>query len=521
MPAISKWRRCVVFCQRQRNTLSDRSRHFGTSVVNTIAIINAASMTPHLATMQPSTEKAMDTTTPATSTLTLAFASFILLNKPPELSATEFIYYLRGCVQKDPASRTSHLHHLSNDAYWRNIVEDKDLKILELDQKLVDATIENRRLTEQLKRKRDDDDNDNIGGPKPKKAKPQPAAEETTIDHDALIKWQPVQKIYASISSGGNLFTALRSLHHAADAQTIALRTTTLCKALSSKIDTLTRQPNDDTPPPQPPQDARRTRLSDAKRRSLDAAWVTDVTTALDDAFRRLFMAITRLQDITQSDPSSADTCTSVACAVTELVCSILDSIHAASQEHARTPHTCTRDIRSGVTNILQSFLATLAAASTNNNPQSDITENILYTIVEAAGKCLCLPSTSPAAEKAARKETAAYILELLKVAVPLYRSQLANHAVDSTDANVTATASPVLELAKRRFHDAVMKGLFGERKTPSWDDLAIGAKDATADSGRKWGGVDMQEEFVFVDEEGFAEGVWKILDLEDFALVW
>ncbi|KAF3908590.1 hypothetical protein ABW21_db0209538 [Orbilia brochopaga] len=397
--------------------------------------------------MQPAIEKTKDATgsdDSAMSTLTLAFASFVLLNKPPELSATEFIYYLRGCVQKDLTSKTGHLRHLSNETYWRNVCRDKDSRILDLDQKLIDATIENNRLAEQLKRKRDDDDV--ASGDTLKKAKVDQVPLED-ISQDPLIKWQPVPKTYENLSS--------------------------------------------DT--------------AAAKRRMIDAAWVADVTHAIDDVFRRLLMAITRLQ----STCSQLDSCThtSIASAVTDLVCEILESFHLASQAYANFnpsgPDIRARDIRSGVTTTLQSFLSTLAATSTNNSSTTlpaEITENILFIITEAAGKCLCMSAgtsthASHAIEKAARKQTAGYILELLRVAVPIYRDHVTASAVDGR-------ASPILEITKRRFHDAVMKGLFGNpTETPSWSDLTAWAKEAAAD--------------------GFAEEVWKLLDLDDFALVW
>ncbi|KAK6350085.1 hypothetical protein TWF696_006332 [Orbilia brochopaga] len=479
--------------------------------------------------MQSPAERAKEAaspTPPAISTLSLAFASFIILNKPPELSATEFIYYLRGCVQKDPSSRTGHLRHLSNESYWRNICEDKDLKILELDQKLIEANMEIQRLTELLKRKRDDDDSI-AKAPKSKKAKtshPEPV--DALVDR--LIEWQPLKrrkKTHSKPSSGTKVLTFLEVHHHVGRISNIPIRITRLCKALSVKIHSLVQAPRDDAPASQTSNDTRLTRQADSVRRRRDSEWVANVTKGIDELFRCLVMDIARLLDFTERYPPTNSTRTTVVSAITDLIVSILASFHLASQEYANAESTVpanrlprARDIRAGTTNIIQAFLTTLAACANtcyrSNNLYANIAENILFTITEAAGKCLCLPTpmhTVNNIERAARNDTAGFVLELLKTAVPLYRQQIAKYTSEEH-------ISTVLKLTKHRFHDAVMKGLFGEKaKIPSWMELQVPAKDGS----KTWGGIEMQEQFVFVDERGFAEKVWKLLELEEFALVW
>ncbi|EWC48164.1 hypothetical protein DRE_02268 [Drechslerella stenobrocha 248] len=503
--------------------------------------------------LQPGEEKSISSPdAPDPSLLTLAFASLILLNKPPELTATEFIYYLRGCTQKNPASGTSHHHHhhLSTDAYWRNVCEDKDIKILELDQKLSDANAENKRLAGQLdslKRKRDDSD---ANEPKAKKPKAGARKADPIPVDDLLAKWEPIKKNFEDVSPGkDNLFIVLRSLHYAKDAHNISLCLVKLCKVLASRIRSLcTCDGQEDVciPPVQPPKETRNKKnhvtskpgTKASKQRLPDSAWVGNVTRAIDDAFRRLFMAIARLSSTTEKPDATAkdhSSATAAASAICDLTCSILDSVYLSSYTHimqnpaaaTTTPRPVhTRDIRTGVITTLQSFLCTLAVSP--SDLQANVLEGAFYTILEAAGKCLCIPASPESGDREehankrmALQETSKYILELLKVTVPLYQSHLASRprAVDHT------AAHHLPDLAKQRFHDAVMKGLFGELKAPEWEDLRArargGTKTGTKRKGDDWGGIELQDEFILVDEEGFANEVWKLLDLEDFALVW
>ncbi|KAK6533516.1 hypothetical protein TWF694_002455 [Orbilia ellipsospora] len=465
------------------------------------------------------------------SAVTLAFASLVLLNKPLELSATEFIFYLRGCVKRD-ASQASHTHQLSNQTYWEKIAKDKEVKILELNQKLLDAELNNEKLAGLLKRS-----NDGGGEPKSKRVKNIQTGD-SSLSENQLVKWEPIRKTYESIlPSSENLFLILRSLHYSKDIESISSYLIKLCKTLSSKIYTLcggdsnlhTKQNTKDS------QQTRRTRQSDAtalRQRLLESVWVQDVTKAIDDIFRRLFMAICKLADLTEKDktPPVQSSLNSVTVAISDLFVSIMSSIHLTSQLFYKTDNQFprTRDIRPGCVEVLQCFISTLNGV---HRLQGSILESIIYVIVEAAGKCLCIPTptvpTIPrkreaqAREKEALQETSIYILRLLKATLPLYREQLVNSSLQG-GSNTVEKASPVLELAKKRFHEYVMRGLFGDTKTPEWKDLKPCRDGLSLESGNKsWGGVGIHDDLMFVDEEGFAEEVWKLLELEDFTLLW
>ncbi|KAF3902840.1 hypothetical protein AA313_de0206827 [Arthrobotrys entomopaga] len=458
-------------------------------------------------------------------------ASLVLLNKPPELSATEFVYYLRGCVKRD-ASQASHTHQVSNQAYWEKIVKDKEVKILELNQKLLDAELNNEKLTGLLKRSAEGGDE-----PKRKRVKTMPA-ENSNLTGNQLIKWEPLRKTYESIlPDSENLFIILRSLHYAKDIESISSYLIKLCKALSSKIHTLcgsdsnlhTKQTTKDS------QQTRRTRQSDSaalKQRLLESVWVSDVTKAIDDIFRRFFMAICKLADLAEKDntPPVQSSLTNVTVAISDLFFSIMGSVHLTSQlfQKADNQFPRTRDIRTGCVKVLQSFISTLDGTE---QLQGSILESIIYVIVEAAGRCLCMPTltvpTVPikkeaqAREKEALQETSIYILRLLKATLPLYREQLANSSLQC-GSDTVEKASPILELAKRRFHEYVMRGLFGDTTTPEWKDLKSFRSGSSLENGiQSWGGVGLHNDLMFVDEEGFADEVWKLLELEDFTLLW
>ncbi|RVD88511.1 uncharacterized protein DFL_002693 [Arthrobotrys flagrans] len=462
------------------------------------------------------------------STLSIAFASLIFLNKPPELSVREFIYFLRGCLQSDPDSRTDPPQHISNDAYWRNVCKDKDQKILELDQKLIDVNLENQRLLEQLGKQ---NFNDNEVVKRKGKAKPSTTNVEPLSAEAHLVKWEPIENTYEKLSPGHEtIFFILRSLHYSKDTKTVTVNVIKLCKAISTKIHTLCTddKANANSDGQTRTQQARRTRQSDAakiKQRLLDAAWVADVTKAFDDIFRRLFMSIARLSTMLEKEePQIINAARNgVTEAVSDLFCSVLDSVHAASRRFNIEFVPTTKDVRTGCVKILQSFISTLNG---EDELQGCILEAIIYVVVEASGKCLCIPKTldsttqdTLAKEGRSLRETSVYVLRLLKVTLPLYRNQLANSKINRASAS-PRNASPIMEAAKRKFHEYVMKGLFGEHKNPNWDELKSYTKENLTDTGR-WGGVGIHDDFAFVDENGLANQVWELLELEDFGLVW
>ncbi|KAF3134718.1 hypothetical protein TWF594_008643 [Orbilia oligospora] len=462
------------------------------------------------------------------STLSLAFASLIFLNKPPELSVREFIYFLRGCLSSDSESQISSSLRISNDTYWRNVCKDKDQKILELDQRLIDANLENQRLLGQLERQNANDNGNTKGKGK---AKPSTANLEQQSAEAHLLKWEPIKDTYEKLSSGHEtIFFILRSLHYSKDAKPITVNIIKLCKAISTKIHTLCTddKANANTDGQTGTQQTRKTRQSDAarvKQKLLDAAWVADVTKAFDDIFRRLFMSIARLSTLLEKEePQTINAARNgVTEAVSDLFCSVLDSVHAASRRFNIEFVSTSRDVRTGCIKILQSFISTLSG---EDELQGYILEAIIYVIVEASGKCLCIPKTSDttdqdtlAKEGRSLRETSVYVLRLLKITLPLYRTQLANSKINRVTGS-PRNASPIMEAAKRKFHDYVMKGLFGECKNPDWDDLKSYTKENLTDIG-KWGGVGIHDDFAFVDENGFANQVWELLELEDFGLVW
>ncbi|KAK6503047.1 hypothetical protein TWF481_008082 [Arthrobotrys musiformis] len=464
------------------------------------------------------------------STLSLAFASLIFLNKPPELSFTliriEFIYFLRGCIS-DSGSRTNPSQYLSNDAYWRNVCKEKDQKILELDQKLIDANLENQRLLEQLRRL---DPNGTDAAKGKAKANSSTINDERLYAEGHLIKWQPVKETYEKLSSGQEtIFFILRSLHYSKETKPVTVNIIKLCKAISTKIHTLcTGDKANANPDGQTSIQTRRTRQSDAakvKQKLLDAAWVADITKAFDDIFRRLFMSIARLSTMLEKEePQIINAARNgVTEAVSDLFCSVLDSVHAASRRFNIELASTTRDIRTDCVRILQSFISTLNG---EDELQGGILEAIIYVIVEASGKCLCIPKSSDSAnqdttakEGRSLRETSVYVLRLLKVTLPLYRCQLSNSKTNRATGN-PRNASPIMEIAKRKFHEYVMKGLFGEHQNPDWGVLRSYTKENLTDMG-KWGGVGVHDEFAFVDENGFANQIWELLELEDFGLVW
>ncbi|KAK6521132.1 hypothetical protein TWF506_001363 [Arthrobotrys conoides] len=464
------------------------------------------------------------------STLSLAFASLIFLNKPPELSVREFIYFLRGCLRSDSESQPNQSLQLSNDAYWRNVCKDKDLKILELDQKLIDANLENQRLLEQLEKQ-------NINGSGPakgkgkEKAKPATATVKPLSTDVHLLKWEPVKDTYEKLSSGHEtIYFILRSLHYSKDAKPVTVNIIKLCKAISTKIHTLCTEDkaNSNSGGQTSTQQARKTRQSDAarvKQKLLDAAWVADITKAFDDIFRRLFMSITRLSSMLEKEEPQIISAArnGVTEAVSDLFCSVLDSVHAASRRFNIELAPNSKDVRTGCVKILQSFISTLNG---EDELQGYILEAIIYVIVEASGKCLCIPKTSDTTdqdtlgkERKSLRETSVYVLRLLKITLPLYRTQLINSKTNRVTGS-PRNASPIMEAAKRKFHEYVMKGLFGECKSPNWEDLKFYTKENLTDIG-KWGGVSIHDDFAFVDENGFANQVWELLELEDFGLVW
>ncbi|KAK6351140.1 hypothetical protein TWF718_004311 [Orbilia javanica] len=463
------------------------------------------------------------------STLSLAFASLIFLNKPPELSVREFIYFLRGCLQSGSESQSNLPLRISNDTYWRNVCKDKDKKILELDQKLIDANLENQRLLEQLRKQ---DVNDNEANKGKAKAKPSSTNVKPLSAEAHLVEWEPIKDTYEKLSSSGHeaIFLILRSLHYSKDAKPVTVNIIKLCKAISTKIHTLCTgdKANANSDGQTGTQRARKTRQSDAaktRQKLLDAAWVADATKAFDDIFRRLFMSIARLSTMLEKEEPQIISAArnGVTEAVSDLFCSVLDSVHAASRRFNIEFASETKDIRTGCIKILQSFIATLNG---EDELQSGILEAIIYVIVEASGKCLCTPKapgytnkTKLAEEERSLRETSIYVLRLLKVTLPLYRDQLVNSKTNRSPGN-PRNASPIMETAKRKFHEYVMKGLFGEYKNPNWDDLKSYTKVNLTDTG-KWGGIGIHEDFDIVDENGFAKQVWELLELEDFCLVW
>ncbi|KAF3930755.1 hypothetical protein ABW19_dt0210626 [Dactylella cylindrospora] len=473
------------------------------------------------------------------SMLSLAFASFILLNKPSELTATEFIYYLRGCIQNDQHSKSTSLQRISNDSYWRNLCDDKDLKILELDQKLIDANVENERLTELLKKRKNKDE---IGTKGKRRKLGEVVKEVESNSKTPLVEWEPLKKTYENLSTGHpRILNSLRSLHYAEDSQSIAPCIVNLCKAIASTIREFCHRDRKESEPENKLKDCTRilsVRQTDAtaiQRRLLDSAWVEDISNAIDEVFRRLFMGISRLSLIAEKDTKEPKVDLSRANAtqaISDLICSIIDSIHSASQAFSRDEELPrTRDIRAGCIKTLQHFLVTLNG---NNEFQASIVESAIYVIAEAAGKCLCVPvnpkprnKEKEEQERKALKETSLHILELLKAIVPLYRDQLAKNAYQRNLASKEGvqnlhTENTVLELAKRKFHDYVMKGLFSDPSLPDWKDLKSYAEGNAATPPKQlWGGIGFQQDFIFVDEEGFADHVWELLELEDFALVW
>ncbi|KAK6536523.1 hypothetical protein TWF281_000751 [Arthrobotrys megalospora] len=463
------------------------------------------------------------------STLSLAFASLIFLNKPPELSVREFIYYLRGCLQKDPASRTSPLQHISNDAYWRNVCKDKDHKILELDQKLIDANLENERLLEQIKRQ--NVEGNEVAGEA--KANPITSKEAPISAKGHLVEWEPVKDTYENLSSGQEtIFFILRSLHHSKDTKPVTVNVIKLCKAISTKVHSLCTEDktNTDSNSKTGTQQARRTRQSDTakmKQKLLDTAWVADITNAFNDIFQRLFMSIARLSSmLEEEEPQILNAARNgVTEAVSDLFCSVLDSIHAASRRFNTEFPSRSKDIRTGFVKILRSFVSTLNG---EDELQGYILEAIIYVIVEASGKCLCIHKQPDSTDQEvllkegrALQETSVYVLRLLKVTLPLYRDQLTNSRMNRASGS-TRNPSPVMEMAKQKFHEYIMKGLFGDHKTPDWNDLKSYSKENLTNTAKgAWGGVGIHDDFTFVDENGFADQVWELLELEDFCLVW
>ncbi|KAF3910928.1 hypothetical protein ABW20_dc0109496 [Dactylellina cionopaga] len=258
------------------------------------------------------------------------------------------------------------------------------------------------------------------------------------------------------------------------------------------------------------------------KQLLLDSAWAGDVRRATDGIFRRLFMGLCRLSLLAKEEQTLTiqASISNVADAISDMFCSIVDSIHISSETFNKEPQLSrSRDIRTDIVSILRSFISTLDG---EDELQAGVLESMIYVIVEATGKCLCVPAATndhdTEAKKRALQESSTYVLQLLKAALPLYREQLANNSVRGGSEGIR-NATPVMELVKNRFHDYIMKGLFGESKTPAWKDLKSFTKGLVTKG--TWGGVGIQNDFVFVDEEGFAEEVWKLLELEDFTLVW
>ncbi|EPS37364.1 hypothetical protein H072_8950 [Dactylellina haptotyla CBS 200.50] len=464
------------------------------------------------------------------SSLSLAYASLILLNKPIELSATEFILYLRGCIQKDGAPPPRERLPVSNESYWRNLCEDKDTQLLQLNQKLINANLENEKLTQLVKKRKASDGEE--PGSKRVKGTHGAIVTHTIQTEDRLVQWEPIQETYNSISSGNeNIFLILRSLHYAKDAKSIGLYLVRLCDIMSLKIRSLCKGDKETRPDPKEnsTQQGRRTRQSEAaavKQKFLDTVWVNEANNAIDEIFRRLFTGIRKLSILIKNSeaPTIQSSVANVVDAVSDLFCSIIESIHSASLSfNNENPNPRTRDIRNGCFRTIQSFTSALNGTE---ELEATILEAIIYIIVESAGKCLCVRKTvkypngdAKLQEILSLEETSIHVLRLLKFTLPLYREQLVNSSIRCGSDGVQ-NPSPVLELAKHRFHEYVMRGLFGDTKTPEWTDLReYGKEIPKVNGGESWGGVGIETDFEFI-EEGFAEEVWKLLELEDFTLV-
>lgn len=336
-----------------------------------------------------------------------------------------------------------------------------------------------------------------------------------------------------------SILRCLYTLSHTTDDQEICFRLASLCRCLSNKIDALctgaTKEQELELEPERErdlkiasnnEMAGRRTRQIDvaiAQRRLLDSAWFQSVDAAIDSIFRRLFQfsickltELTKDRQLSKTMDSSINTATGV---ITDLVLSMVASLHGASVElNSENPKIeRSRDIRPALVKVLQSFISTL---DINDRFQGGILEAALFVIIEATGKCLCYPTRSKSSsEVQSLKETSSHILELLKVAIPLYQVKLANISTSQADNN--AELSNVLGIAKQRFHDTIMKGLFGETKLPEWKEL----KDhqtalSTGTSTTSWGGINAHDDFTLV-EDGIADKVWQLLELGDFGLVW
>jgi len=144
------------------------------------------------------------------------------------------------------------------------------------------------------------------------------------------------------------------------------------------------------------------------------------------------------------------------------------------------------------------------------NQLQQNIVEGIFYIILEAVGKCLCVP---PGCSTQALKQTAVYILCLFKAVLPIHQQH-----VDHPDASQEGDLG---REAKRRFRDLITMSTFNQRKEGG-SVVHVSNTDVInmVEKGKQWSNVKPGEVFEIVDDE-FANEIWQILGLEVFAMIW